>query len=321
MKRYLSVLFALLLLLSMLTGCGASSKGAMTEAAAPQAAPAATEAAMEDALYDEAGSGISSTATAMPENQKLIRTVYMDAQTTSMDSVMSWLETRVAELGGYFEQKSIRRSGSRDDGSYYRYADMMIRVPAENLDGFLAQIGENAVVTSTREETENVTLQYVSTKSRVEALETEQKRLLELLENAESMEDLLTIEARLTDVRWELENYASQLRVLDNQVDYSTVYLNINEVDKPKVVAERTVWQKIGDGFMDNAGNMWDGLVNGFVWVLTAIPYLVPLSLTVVGFILIRNLIRLLLRVKPAKEKKTQKKLFRKDKTPEQNQE
>ena len=122
-------------------------------------------------------------------------------------------------------------------------------------------------------------------------------------------------------LRWELENYASQLRVLDNQVDYSTVYLNINEVDKPKVVAERTVWQKIGDGFMDNAGNMWDGLVNGFVWVLTAIPYLVPLSLTVVGFILLRNLIRLLLRVKPAKEKKPKKKLFRKDKTPEQNQE
>ena len=319
MKRYLSVSLILLLLLSLLTGCGASSNQyAKTEAAMPVAAPAATEAAMEEALYDEAGSGISSTATAMPENQKLIRTVYMDAQTTSMDGVMSWIENRVAELGGYFEQKSIRRSGSRDDGSYYRYADMMIRVPAETLDAFLAQIGENAVVTSTREETENVTLQYVSTKSRVEALETEQKRLLELLEEAGNMEDLLTIESRLTDVRWELENYASQLRVLDNQVDYSTVYLNINEVDKPKVVTERTVWQKIGDGFRENAGDMWDGLVNFFIWVLTAIPYLVPLSLVVVGFVLVRNLIRLLLRNRPTKEKKPRKLLRRKKNEDEQ---
>lgn len=284
MKRYLSVSLVLLLLLGMLTGCGA--KNAMTEAAAPAAgAPMATEAAMEEVLYDEAGSGISNTATAMPENQKLIRTVYMDAQTTSMDGVMSWLENRVAELGGYFEQKSIRRSGSRDDGSYYRYADMVIRVPAENLDGFLAQIGENAVVTSTREETENVTLQYVSTKSRVEALETEQKRLLELLEEAGSMEDLLTIEERLTDVRWELENYASQLRVLDNQVDYSTVYLNINEVDKPKVVTERTVWQKIGDGFAENTIDLWDGIVAVFVWLLSSMPFLIPLAVSaVVGF-------------------------------------
>ena len=284
MKRYLSVSLVLLLLLGMLTGCGA--KNAMTEAAAPAAgAPMATEAAMEEVLYDEAGSGISNTATAMPENQKLIRTVYMDAQTTSMDGVMSWLENRVAELGGYFEQKSIRRSGSRDDGSYYRYADMVIRVPAENLDSFLAQIGENTVVTSTREETEYVTLQYVSTKSRVEALETEQKRLLELLEEAGSMEDLLTIEERLTDVRWELENYASQLRVLDNQVDYSTVYLNINEVDKPKVVTERTVWQKIGDGFAENTIDLWDGIVAVFVWLLSSLPFLIPLAVSaVVGF-------------------------------------
>ena len=315
MKRLFALTLALLLLL---TGCGAKEESAVGYA--PQAAPAATEAAREEVLYDES-SAETGSSTALPENQKLIRTVYMDAETQSMTDLLVWMDGRVAFLGGYYEQKSVYRRGSRDDGSYYRYADMMIRIPAEQLDGFLAQVGENAVVTSTREETENVTLQYVSTKSRVEALETEQKRLLELLENAESMEDLLTIEARLTDVRWELENYASQLRVLDNQVDYSTVYLNINEVDKPKVVAERTVWQKIGDGFMDNAGNMWDGLVNGFVWVLTAIPYLVPLSLTVVGFILIRNLIRLLLRVKPEKEKKPKKKLFRKDKTPEQNQE
>ena len=321
MKKTLSVLLILLLILGMLTGCGASSEGAAYEAASPAAAPAMTEAAAEEVLYDETGSGISAAATAMPENQKLIRTVYMDAQTTSMDGVMSWLENRVAELGGYFEQKSIRRSGSRDDGSYYRYADMMIRVPADQLDGFLAQIGENAVVTSTSEETENVTLTYVSTKSRVEALETEQKRLLELLEEAGNMEDLLTIESRLTDVRWELENYASQLRVLDNQVDYSTIYLSISEVDKPKVVAERTVWQKIGDGFADNAGDMWDGLVNFFVWVLTAIPYLVPLSLVVVGFILVRNLIRLLLRNRPAKEKKPGKKLFGKKKKTEETQE
>ena len=319
MKRYVSILIVFVLLLSMLAGCGASSKGVAEQAAPHAMAPAETmEATAEmEVLYDEAGSGISNTATVMPENQKLIRTVYMDAQTTSMDGVMSWLEGRVAELGGYFEQKSIRRSGSRDDGSYYRYADMMIRIPAQNLDGFLAQIGENAVVTSTREETENVTLTYVSTKSRVEALETEQKRLLELLKNADTMEDLLTIEARLTDVRWELENYASQLRVLDNQVDYSTVYLNISEVDKPKAVTERTVWQKIGDGFTENAGDMWNGLVNCFIWLITAIPYLIPLALIVGVLMLLRKLFKKL----KSPEKKPRKKWFRRKKEQEEPKE
>ena len=273
MKRLFALTLALLLLL---TGCGAKSESTMDEAA--PAAPAATEAVMEEAVYEETKAETGSS-TVIPENQKLIRTVYMDAETQSMTDLLAWMDGRVATLGGYYEQKSVYRRGSRDDGSYYHSGDFMIRIPAENLDQFVSQVGDNANVTSTSESTENVTLTYVSTQSRVEALETEQKRLLELLENAETMEDLLTIEARLTDVRWELENYASQLRVLDNQVNYSTIHLSVWEVDEPTVIVERTVWQKIGDGFSENAGDMWDGLVNFFIWLITAIPYLIPLAL------------------------------------------
>lgn len=286
MKRLFALTLALLLLL---TGCGAKEESAMGYA--PQAAPAATEAAMEEVLYDESAAETGSS-TALPENQKLIRTVYMDAETQSMTDLLVWMDGRVASLGGYYEQKSVYRRGSRDDGSYYHSGDFMIRIPSENLDQFVSMVGENANVTSTSESTENVTLTYVSTKSRVEALETEQKRLLELLENAETMEDLLTIESRLTDVRWELENYASQLRVLDNQVDYSTIHLNVREVDEPTVIVERTVWQKIGDGFSENAGDMWDGLVNFFIWLITVIPYLIPLSLIGGAVVLLAKLLR-----------------------------
>jgi hypothetical protein len=213
----------------------------------------------------------------------------------------------VAELGGYYEQKSVYRRGSRDDGSYYHSGDFMIRIPAENLDRFVSMVGEEANVTSTSESTENVTLTYVSTQSRVQALETEQTRLLELLENAQTMEDLLTIEARLTDVRWELENYASQLRVLDNQVNYSTIHLNVWEVDEPTVIAERTVWQKIGDGFTKNTSKMWNGLVNFFIWLITVIPYLIPLTLIAGAVVLaVRLLKKVKIRKKAKKEKPTE---------------
>ena len=286
MKRYLSVLFVLVLLLSMLAGCGAKEEVAAP--AAPAEAWAETEAAMEEVLYDEAASdtGSGSSSTALPESQKLIRTVYVDSEVRSMSALLSWMDARVAELGGYYEQKSVYRRGSRDDGSFIHNGDFMIRIPSQNLDQFVSQVGEQTNITSSSEGTENVTLTYVSTKSRVEALEVEQDRLLELLENAETMEDLLTIESRLTDVRWELENYASQLRVLDNKVDYSTIHLSVWEVDEPTVMVERTVWQKIGDGFTENAGNMWDGLVNFFIWMITAIPYLIPLAL-IAGVVLL----------------------------------
>ena len=289
MKRLLAIGLVVLMLIGLLAGCGAASKDAMS---APQAAPeAAPEAApMEEVIFDESASATDNGGTAMPANQKLIRNVYMDAETLSMTELLTWMDARVASLGGYYEQKSVYRRGSRDDGSFYHSGEFMIRIPAENLDQFVSQVGEKTNVTSNSESTENVTLQYVSTQSRVEALETEQKRLLELLENAETMEDLLTIEKRLTEVRWELENYASQLRVLDNQVNYSTIHLSVWEVDEPTVIVERTVWQKIGDGFSENAGDMWDGLVNFFIWVITVIPYLVPLALIAGAVLLVLKL-------------------------------
>ena len=67
--------------------------------------------------------------------------------------------------------------------------------------------------------------------------------------------------------------------MLDNQVNYSTIYLSIREVDEPTVIVERTAWQKIGDGFVKNTGKMWNGLVNVFIWLITIIPYLIPLAL------------------------------------------
>ena len=276
MKRLFTITLALLLLLGLLAGCGAKEEAAAPEAA-PEAAP--MEPMGEEVLFDESASETGGNSTTLPENQKLIRTVYMDAETQSMTELLAWMDGRVAALGGYYEQKSVYRRGSRDDGSFYHSGDFMIRIPAQNLDQFVSLVGENANVTSSSESTENVTLTYVSTQSRVEALEVEQDRLLELLENAETMEDLLTIEERLTDVRWELENYASQLRVLDNQVNYSTIHLSVWEVDEPTVIVERTVWQKIGDGFSRNTKNVWNGLVDTFIWVLTVIPYLVPLAL------------------------------------------
>ena len=55
---------------------------------------------------------------------------------------------------------------------------------------------------------------------------------MELLSTAENMEDLLSIESKLSDIRYEIESYESQLRLLDNQIDYSTVHVEIFEVER-----------------------------------------------------------------------------------------
>ena len=111
---------------------------------------------------------------------------------------------------------------------------------------------------------------------------------MELLAKAETMEDLLKIESRLTDVRTELEEVTSQLRLYDNLVDYGTIYLNLCEVREYTVVEEpETVWQRIGSGFMESLKNLGTFFTELFVFVIVALPYLAVIALVAVGIVLL----------------------------------
>ena len=266
-KPLLALLTAVLLLLS-LTACGESSASINKFAANDYAEAAPMENGM--LTTDTSTSG----AVALPQDRKLIRTISMDAETEELETLLTGLEEKIAELGGYVQTREVY-NGSTYSERRYRHADMTIRIPAEKVDGFVAHVSGVSNVRSSNESIDDVTLTYVDTESRLRALETEQARLLELMEQAETMYDLLEIESRLTEVNYQLESVASRLKTLDNQVSYATVYLYISEVQEYTPVVEKTAWQRITEGFADSLEGIWDGAVELFIWVLANSPYLV----------------------------------------------
>ena len=281
--------FVLVLTLSalLLTGCGASSKNVSVEAARPEAAP------MEAPLMDEMkGNSIASNSVAgstsanVQTGQKLIRKVHIDAETEDLETLLGSLTSQISTLDGYIEKQELY-NGSAYASYRSRSANLTIRIPADKLDSFIGQVKDASNVVSYNESQDDVTLTYVSTESRVKALETEQARLLELLSKAENMSDLLEIEARLTDVRYELENVTSQLRVLANKVDYATVYLYISQVKVYTEVEEQTVWQRISSGFMQNLADIGEAAENFFVWFVTYSPQLIVFTLLAIVVILL----------------------------------
>ena len=184
------------------------------------------------------------------------------------------------------------RNGSAYYGKRYRYAELTIRIPADKLDSFVDNVSEHSNITDTRETTEDVTLSYVESESRVIALETEQTRLLELLAEARNMDDILRIESRLTDIRAQLEKAKSQLRVYDNMVNYGTVYLNITEVTEYTPVTEpETVWERMGAGLKESWKDMVKGLGDTLVFIVAALPHLLPLAVIagIVGLVILRS--------------------------------
>lgn len=284
-RKFLCILLAMLLLLS-LTACGGSAKSEAMDNAADIYYEAPAEGAMDTELKTESGS-----AAVLPTDRKLIRTIRMEAETEDLTTLLDNLTARISQLGGYVESKELY-NGSSYSGYRRRNLAMTVRIPAEQADAFVAQVGENANVVSSSESVDDVTLQYVDTESQVKALETEQARLMELLAQAETLEDILQIEARLTDVRYELERYASYLRTLENQVSYATVYLTITEVKEytPVVEEEPTMWQRITDGFGRSIRNIGKDVKEFFIWVIVNSPYLLIWGLIIAaGVVLLRR--------------------------------
>lgn len=296
MKRLLSLTLCLTLLLC---GCGASKSSARNEMAYDSGAGSETWAAAEASQV----SNSMDTAADLPENRKFIITVSLSAETDELDGAVEAVSQRLKDADGYVESQNIY-NGSAYSGSRYRSADLVLRIPADNLDSFTQAVEGCTNVVSSSRSTEDVTLQYVDTESRITALQTEQSRLLELLSQAETMSDLLEIEERLTDVRAELERYTSQMRVLENQIDYATVYLDITEVKEYTPVEEKSRAQKIGEGFVKSLKDLGSGILDFLTWLLINVPYILVFGLLLFGA---GKLVQLVRKKKRAK-KQTQKK-------------
>ena len=327
MKKMLALCLSLCLLLSF-AACGA--KSVATEQAAPEYnykgdysygaifdSAADMEMAPESPMEAPAA-GDSSTGSAGVQNQKLIRTMTLDTETEDLDALLAALDQKIRSLGGYVEQKNVR-NGSASATRRYRYANLTVRVPVEQLDAFVEHVSGASNVVNHSESAKDITLSYVATQSRITALETEQTRLLELLAQAESMTDLLQIEQRLTDVRTELEQVTSQLRLYDNLVDYGTIELSITEVQEYTPVEKETLWQRMGSGLKDNWQALGVFCENLLVFLASALPWLIPLSVIVALWIVTGKK----RRARRAERKAARKaaKLARKNKTSEPPQE
>ena len=285
MKKTVSFVACLLLLLG-LTACGAATGGSYkTEAAAPMAMNAAApmeEMAMDAALSEGAA---EPSSTALPQNRKWIITVYMDAETEDLDTAITGIDAHITGMGGYVEDQRVY-NGSTYASHRYRNANLTVRIPAEKVDEFTEKVAGIANVVSKEKNLEDITLSYTATESRMKALQTEEARLLELLADAETMSDLLEIEARLTDVRYELESVTSQLRLYNNQVDFATIHLSLSEVQEYTPVEEPTFFERIRSTFSDALEGLGDGIVNITVFLVGNSPYLLVYGLIGAAIIL-----------------------------------
>ncbi|MFR3112281.1 MAG: DUF4349 domain-containing protein [Gallintestinimicrobium sp.] len=304
LKKKMTKVLTGVLAISMLSACGSASKMAMESA---YDTTASNYSAAGGVYYDsgdyeyaeevseENGSSQAETVEkGETTGRKLIRNVDMDVETESFDALLASAQSQAEELGGYIESSSISNSSYASSTSAARSARLTARIPSEKLDGYLAGISKQSNVTRKSESTEDVTLQYVDLQSHKKALLAEQESLLSMMEQAESIEDIIAINEQLTDVRYQIESMESQLRTYDNQVDYSTVNLYIDEVERYTPGAAKSAGARIAEGFSANIYRVGSFFKNFAIEFIILLPILIAIAIVLgIAILIVRIIIKI----------------------------
>ena len=284
---------------------------------------------MEAASYDGdygfgavASSAMGSTNTsdqeseAQPENpDKIIYSSEVTVETTEFDSAVGKVAGLVETYGGWIETSSVSGSNyyqkSRGTAST-RDASYTLRIPSNRFQTLMDNLSELGNIPYSHIYTENVTSQYYDAEAHLKAYKTQETRLLEMMELAETVEDVIIIEDRLTELRYQIESLQSRLNNWDRRVSYSTVYLSLKEVREytPETKVDPSYGEELAQALKDglyNAGQFLKDLLVFLVEVLPVLVILAPIIWLVI--FLVRKLIsKIHVRRSEKREAKRQKK-------------
>ncbi len=216
---------------------------------------------------------------------KIIYSAYAEVETTDFDSSVEGIYALADRFGAFLESSSVTGANLNSIANGYNYnrsANFVLRVPKENFGSISDALSTVGNITYLESYAENITASYTDAQSRLEAYDIEEERLLAIMEQAETVDDLIALETRLSEVRYQKESLTSQISNWDNQVNYSTVTVKLSEVTVLTPTPDRTYWQTIRDGFLETLYDVGNGAKNVFRFILVASPVLVIIAAVVV---------------------------------------
>jgi hypothetical protein len=203
-----------------------------------------------DSLTSSGGVGGPSTGESGPQLQslldrKIIRTATLDITVEDVAGGMLEVERIANNAGGFVSGSSLSVINPQDpDEERRQTGTVTIRVPSEAYASVMNQLrGVATDVEAESSDTSEVTAEYTDLESRLRTLEATEGRYLELLTQAETIPDILTMEDRLNSVRFEIEQVVGRLTLLDDLSDLSTIAVRL---DLPPLIAETTPTESTG---------------------------------------------------------------------------
>ena len=277
MKRIISFLAVMLLSFSLFSACTTKSSEYFTtpeenfdlESQSGTDSDSASEGNINQIL-------VSGTDT----EQKLIYHVSLSIRTNKYNENYTWIIQKLSEYGGYIYNEytyGLEPETSNDSG---RSASLTLKIPVEQLEQFLSDIESKGNVVSKQMDVEDTTEHYYDVEARIELLEARYARMEEYLNSATSIDDIIALETEMSDILYQLDELKGEKRGLDNQVSYSTVKIELNEIVNAADVSYQSdgLWDRIKNGLLITSRGVIHFLEDFFVYLVAALPILLMLS-------------------------------------------
>lgn len=274
-KRFLLLSSIVIIIFAFTFGCSSQKSMDMLNSQPMESEDSATGSGMDFAEM-EGGSSL--------EPEKVITTIDMYFETTDFSGAQDSLGEIIEKHDSYVENSNVRYNNYYNSKNH-RYASYVIRVPKDKVSSFKEDLnGLGHIINESTNKTD-VTKEYNDTKSRLNILETKEERLLHLLKKAEKIEDIIALENQLNDVVYEKERLKSTLLTLDDKVDFSTINLEIKEVERLSSMEsiETSFATKIKNALSDSLYSFKIALESFAIWLIYFLPF--GIILIVFGFI------------------------------------
>lgn len=217
---------------------------------------------------------------ATSDQDKVIGTFSMNFETLDFPKMIIDVTGLVTKYTGYVQSSSIYNNTS-PDGKLYKYATYVFRIPKDKAFAFNTELKTLANITTESSSQENVTKYYRDTQARLTTLEAQQKRLNELFAQAKEIADIITIETRLNEIIYQIEMIKGELQYLDERVDYSTIYVNIQEVSK--LTTGESIQASLGErlqlALKQSAELFKESMINFLILLIYVIPFAIVIGI------------------------------------------
>jgi hypothetical protein len=182
------------------------------------------------------------------DTKKIIKNATLYIYEDNLVNLSEAIRKKVDELGGYVENDNVMEER----------LTTRVRIPAEKFDEFISYTEKGFTVKNKTVSSENITDAYVDNEARLKNLKAQEEQVLAILKKANTVEEVLKVQAELYKIRGEAEALEARKKSWDKQVDYATITINADKKiivaeSKDKIIGGSDFFKSIGKGFTNTS--------------------------------------------------------------------